>query len=126
MTKSEQLRSAFEDELRKRLNEPPDIEFQAHPNVVLIVGVNGSGKTTTIAKLGKRFTDQGKSVLFFKLPALHTLLCAEYGPDYKEFRRIIYQGSINAQLQDMGAMIDIHQSTGKVEGNIYKLVRNNE
>jgi fused signal recognition particle receptor len=29
----------------------------------LIVGVNGSGKTTTIAKLGKKYTDEGKSVL---------------------------------------------------------------
>jgi fused signal recognition particle receptor len=32
--------------------------------VVLIVGVNGSGKTTTIAKLGKRFKDEGKQVIF--------------------------------------------------------------
>jgi fused signal recognition particle receptor len=31
--------------------------------VILIVGVNGSGKTTTIAKLGKRFADQGKNVI---------------------------------------------------------------
>jgi fused signal recognition particle receptor len=32
--------------------------------VILIVGVNGSGKTTTIAKLGKIYTDQGKKVVF--------------------------------------------------------------
>ena len=31
--------------------------------MVLIAGVNGAGKTTSIAKLAKRFTDQGKSVL---------------------------------------------------------------
>ncbi len=31
--------------------------------MILIVGVNGSGKTTSIAKLGKRFTLEGKSVL---------------------------------------------------------------
>jgi fused signal recognition particle receptor len=30
----------------------------------MVVGVNGSGKTTTIAKLGKRFQDLGKSLLF--------------------------------------------------------------
>jgi fused signal recognition particle receptor len=63
MTRSEQLRAAFEEELRRRLNDPPAIEFQEHPTVILIVGVNGSGKTTTIAKLGKRFSDQGISVL---------------------------------------------------------------
>jgi fused signal recognition particle receptor len=33
------------------------------PYVSLIVGVNGTGKTTTIGKLAKRYTDQGKRVL---------------------------------------------------------------
>src|SRR5690554_1005354 len=33
------------------------------PTVLLVVGVNGSGKTTTIAKLAKRYIDQGKSVM---------------------------------------------------------------
>ena len=33
------------------------------PFVVLMVGVNGSGKTTTIGKLAKRFRDQGRSVM---------------------------------------------------------------
>ena len=34
------------------------------PTVILVVGVNGTGKTTTIAKLGKTMIDDGKSVLF--------------------------------------------------------------
>jgi fused signal recognition particle receptor len=43
----------------------PDAELQFHgsPSVMLIVGVNGSGKTTTIGKLATRFHDQGKRVL---------------------------------------------------------------
>ena len=42
----------------------PDIRFTAEgPTVLLIVGVNGGGKTTTIAKLAKRYKDQGKKVL---------------------------------------------------------------
>jgi fused signal recognition particle receptor len=36
---------------------------KAKPFVVLVVGVNGTGKTTTIAKLAQRFTAEGKSVL---------------------------------------------------------------
>ena len=40
------------------------MDWTAHPSVILIVGVNGSGKTTAIAKLGKRFCDEGRSVLF--------------------------------------------------------------
>ena len=35
----------------------------AKPFVILVVGVNGSGKTTTIAKLAQRFTAEGRSVI---------------------------------------------------------------
>jgi len=58
------LESAFEEELRARLTEPTVVNFTEQPSVVLIVGVNGSGKTTTIAKLGKRYKVEGKQVIF--------------------------------------------------------------
>jgi fused signal recognition particle receptor len=57
------LRNALWAELRTRLDSPPPITFTQHPTVILIVGVNGSGKTTSIAKLGKRFSEQGLKVL---------------------------------------------------------------
>ena len=41
-----------------------DISFEDKPVCLLVVGVNGVGKTTTIAKLAKRYIDQGKKVLF--------------------------------------------------------------
>lgn len=41
----------------------PD-EFPPKPWVILIIGVNGVGKTTTIAKIGKEFRDNGKKVMF--------------------------------------------------------------
>jgi fused signal recognition particle receptor len=62
-TKTHELRAAFREELRNRLPDPPEVTFPAQPTVILVVGVNGSGKTTTIAKLGKRYQDQGKRVL---------------------------------------------------------------
>lgn len=40
-----------------------EIPKQTDPFIILVVGVNGSGKTTTIAKLAKQFSDQGRSVL---------------------------------------------------------------
>ena len=35
----------------------------AKPEIMLFVGVNGSGKTTTLGKIAKRYTDEGKKVL---------------------------------------------------------------
>jgi fused signal recognition particle receptor len=59
-------RTSFRAGLRSELRhcwQIPAIEWTVKPAVILIVGVNGSGKTTTIAKLGRRFADQGKNVL---------------------------------------------------------------
>jgi fused signal recognition particle receptor len=63
LTRADVLRSLLEAELRARLDVPPVIEFPDKPTVILLVGVNGSGKTTTAAKLGRRFADDGKRVL---------------------------------------------------------------
>ena len=38
-------------------------EVEPHPYVLLVVGVNGVGKTTTIAKIAKYYRDQGKTVV---------------------------------------------------------------
>jgi fused signal recognition particle receptor len=43
--------------------ETPFVLGLARPQVILFVGVNGSGKTTTLGKIAKRFGDQGKRVL---------------------------------------------------------------
>jgi fused signal recognition particle receptor len=36
---------------------------ESGPTVILVTGINGSGKTTSVAKLGQHFTDQGKKVI---------------------------------------------------------------
>ena len=64
LTKAEQLKEALRQELRGLLLEPPKIEFSETPSVILIVGVNGSGKTTSIAKLGQLYQNEGKKILF--------------------------------------------------------------
>lgn len=43
--------------------EKPLVLTGAKPEIMLFVGVNGSGKTTTLGKLAKRYHDQGKKVL---------------------------------------------------------------
>lgn len=63
LIRSEQLFSALKQELRSRLIPPPILRFEQRPTVILVVGVNGSGKTTTIAKLSALYVGEGKKIL---------------------------------------------------------------
>ena len=40
-----------------------ELNLRSAPSVILVIGVNGVGKTTTIGKIAKQLTDQGKNVL---------------------------------------------------------------
>jgi fused signal recognition particle receptor len=53
----------FKRDVANFLTLPAALDLSARPSVILIVGVNGSGKTTTIGKLATRFTREGKRVL---------------------------------------------------------------
>ncbi len=62
----EAVRSAMQEELTRRLEEqacgPLDLDA-AKPFVLMVVGVNGVGKTTTIGKLARQFKNEGRSVV---------------------------------------------------------------
>jgi fused signal recognition particle receptor len=62
-TRADQLQAALAAELTALLEAPPAPPLTGSPAVVLIVGVNGSGKTTTAAKLGRYWADQGQRVI---------------------------------------------------------------
>src|SRR5512143_2443018 len=64
LTRAGELRDVLRETLLARLEPVPSIGWPTRPSVILVVGVNGSGKTTTIAKLGYRLKNEGKSVLF--------------------------------------------------------------
>src|SRR5690554_6627397 len=62
----EALRKALREELHgllKDVTRPLEIDTGKQPYVILMVGVNGVGKTTTIGKLTKKFQAEGKSVM---------------------------------------------------------------
>jgi fused signal recognition particle receptor len=60
----EDVRVALKKLLLARLSATPgEVEVREKPTVILVVGVNGSGKTTTIAKLAHRIQSKGKRVL---------------------------------------------------------------
>jgi len=64
-TTSETMRALLTARIAELLSLPAPLRPQpaAPPHVTLFVGTNGSGKTTTIAKLAKRYRDAGESVL---------------------------------------------------------------
>jgi fused signal recognition particle receptor len=57
------LNEALADEIAGLLGEPGRLAVGAHPAVLLVVGVNGTGKTTTIGKLAFRLSEHGRSVV---------------------------------------------------------------
>ncbi|MEK9723358.1 MAG: signal recognition particle receptor subunit alpha, partial [Rhodospirillaceae bacterium] len=62
----DEVRSLLADAIAGLLDpvaRPLAVDAAHKPFVVLVCGVNGSGKTTTIGKLTKQFRDQGKSVI---------------------------------------------------------------
>ena len=65
------VRSAMRSILLERLDQSGgELDLgEHHPTVILVVGVNGSGKTTSIAKLAHRFQAQGKSCLLYTSPS---------------------------------------------------------
>ena len=61
-----EIREALADniaEILRPVATPLEIDPAHKPHVILVVGVNGSGKTTTIGKLAKNWTREGKSVV---------------------------------------------------------------
>ena len=56
------LAEALAQEIAELFGAPPTLELTARPSVILVVGVNGTGKTTTIGKLAQKLHEHGRSV----------------------------------------------------------------
>jgi fused signal recognition particle receptor len=62
----EEVRGAFADDIAQILTPVAQrlaISTERKPHVVLVVGVNGSGKTTTIGKMARQFVEDGRKVM---------------------------------------------------------------
>jgi len=64
LSTADQLRQVLKDELLTLFHEPaPPDPSSAKPYVIMMVGVNGTGKTTTLGKLAMKYKAEGKKVL---------------------------------------------------------------
>jgi fused signal recognition particle receptor len=57
------LEEPLVSEVETLFGAPPTLSLAARPSVILVVGVNGTGKTTTIGKLARKLSEHGRSVL---------------------------------------------------------------
>ena len=90
----DELKRLLEEELLAILNAAnarPVSKVDGTPEVILVVGVNGTGKTTTIGKLSQVFRSQGKNVLLcaadtFRAAAIEQLEIWGHAPAPKSSR----------------------------------------
>ena len=54
---------ALKDIVKEHMQAEKELDLSGHPAVILVIGVNGVGKTTSIAKLAHYYKDAGKTVL---------------------------------------------------------------
>lgn len=87
------VRSALREVVEEILGDEPEPPREAKPWVILVTGVNGVGKTTTIGKLAARFRAEGKTVLVvaadtFRAAAIDQLeaWAAKAGADFVRHR----------------------------------------
>ena len=60
---AENLGEALAEEVAALFGEPPTLDVTHAPTVILVVGVNGTGKTTTIGKLASKLAEHGHSIV---------------------------------------------------------------
>ena len=115
------IREVVAQELEKILRpvaEPLEIIAFPRPQVILVVGVNGSGKTTTIAKLAHLFMEQDYSVLLaagdtFRAAAIEQLqIWADRagvpviaGPEGSDSSAIVFDGVKRATAEGIDVLI---------------------
>ena len=64
ITRADQAKSALRVILTSMVSVgDPNLDLSTHPSVILVIGVNGVGQTTTIGKIAKQQVDGGKKVL---------------------------------------------------------------
>ena len=124
----DQAREDLARELNRQLEgRDRQLRLDGEPAVLLVVGVNGTGKTTTIAKLAHRFNEEGKSVVLaaadtFRAAAGEQLrtwadridVTIVVGQEGGDPASVAYDGVASAQAR--GADVVIVDTAGRLHG----------
>ncbi len=118
----DQLRAMLKEGIRGRLIEVPETHRMyrpvGEPMVVLVVGVNGVGKTTTVAKLAATYVEQGKRVMViaadtFRAAAVQQLeewarrvnFTVVKGPEGTKPGAVVFDGMASAKEQGFDVVL---------------------
>ena len=63
ITDPAEINGLLQEIITEMLSGGEELDISTQPSIILVIGVNGVGKTTTIGKLAKQLSDQGKRVL---------------------------------------------------------------
>jgi fused signal recognition particle receptor len=92
LVQMDQLQAALKTELRKRLDIPQGLDLSATPTVILVVGVNGSGKTTSLAKLAYLMRGLGKKVFMIGADTFRAAAADQLGEWANRFELPVFLG----------------------------------
>ena len=102
---SQQLVKIVHDELIKLLGkELSPLNFDGHPNIIMMLGLQGSGKTTSSAKLAVKLKKEGRNPLL--------VACDVYRP------------AAIKQIQALGQQIDVEVFSDEISKDVQKIVQN--
>ena len=118
LTEPEDIKFAMKDIILEILEGENDLKLATKPSVILVLGVNGVGKTTTIGKLANSFKSQGKKVLLsaadmFRAAAAEQLdIWAERAdcaivkqPEGSDPAAVVFDSISSAKAKDMDIVI---------------------
>ncbi len=112
------VRAALSEILRELVGEGESLKLDTHPSVILVIGVNGVGKTTSIGKIAANLKSHGKSVIVaaadtFRAAAIEQLAvwCDRAGVDLirqnegSDPAAVVYDAAAAARRRDADVLI---------------------
>jgi len=100
--KSNEILTFLEREMENRLESAPEISFSTKPFVIFLVGVNGSGKTTSAAKLGWLYAKNGKKVMLVAADTFRAAAVEQLVSWAEKYRLTLFKGDPGG---DPGAVV---------------------